>query len=103
VFIHAVRPGRPAVTGPLAVCGYPLRTPAEDRHRDERTFEERWDASSTADCCADCAAALGMSERPLVIEAEPSKPHNWVVIGSVLTLVPMVGALLIRIAATALR
>jgi hypothetical protein len=101
VFVHAVRDRSPRRSGPVAVCGYPLRTPSEDRHRDERTFEARWYA--TADCCADCADALGLDERSLEPEPEPKSSHNWVMIGSILTLVPMASVLLLRIAATALR
>lgn len=101
VYFHAVRPGRLPASGPVAVCGYPLRTRAEDIHADERTFEDRW--SDREDCCGECGSSLGLSEHPVPEIVEPKSKRNWVMIGSVATLVPMLMALLGRVAVVAFR
>ena len=101
VYFHAVRPGRVPIDGPRAVCGYPLRTRTEDIHADGRTFEERWSARD--DCCADCGATLGLEEVTGPSVEGPVRKRNWVLIGAVATLLPMLAGLLARVVPVALR
>jgi hypothetical protein len=102
VFVHAVRPGRQPASGPVAVCGYPLRTRREEIHRDERSFEDQW--LDTSDCCTECGSALGLADRDALptVDEEPGQ-RNWVLIGSIAALLPMVVGVLVRMAAVALR
>jgi hypothetical protein len=101
VVVHAVRPGRPVPSGPTAVCGYPLRAPHEDVGVDDLPFENRW--LLTDDCCTECATTLELPDPTPPSTTESGDKLNWPLIAAILTLMPMVSALLFRVAIAARR